>query len=320
VTNRRCPTSAQLRLGQYSRIAGFTLIELLVVVSIIGVLTALLLPAVQAARETARQAACRNNLKQIGVALHAYHAQHGEFPEGARLHTRSGRRSIGWHVLVLPQIEQSNLYAHIDPDADGGARRDASGMVVSSYFCPTSEPPTQIDTDVESANYVGVAGAGVTREDWPLEEKACGIVATDGVLYLRSKVSVTDIGDGSSHTLAVGERSLYNTDELWTLGAVWFKSSGSTTPTSVCVAAAKHVVWPINTLESRRVYYVGDFSGPPELRKVLNNELAFGSQHPGGAHFAFADGSVHFLDEATDLAVYRELATRLGEETSQWAP
>lgn len=300
--------------------AAFTLIELLVVITIIGVLTALLLPAVQAAREAARQTTCRNNLKQLGVALHAYHAQHGAFPEGARLHTRVGRKSIGWHVLLLPHLEQRSLYAEIGPDLDGGARRDPGHVVVPSFFCPTAEPPTEKSSDIESANYVGIAGAGVTRHDWPLEETVCGIAATDGVLYLQSKVSVADIGDGSSQTLALGERSIYNTDELWTLGAVWYKTGGSPTPTSVCVAAAKHVVWPINALEDHRVYYVRDFSGPPELRKALNNELGFGSLHPGGAHFAFADGSVHFLAEATDLTVYRELATRHGEEIATWAP
>jgi prepilin-type N-terminal cleavage/methylation domain-containing protein/prepilin-type processing-associated H-X9-DG protein len=299
---------------------GFTLIELLVVVAIIGVLTALLLPAVQAARESARQSSCRNNLKQIGVALQAYHAQHGEFPEGARMHARSGQQSIGWHVLVLPQMEQRNLYAEIEPDDEGGARLHATNELVPSYFCPTAEPPSSDKLDIENSNYVGVAGAGLTREDWPVEEIACGIVATDGVLHLRSKVSVADIGDGTSHTLAVGERSIYDTSEWWTVGALWYKSSGSQTPFSVCVAATKHVVWPINSLESRRVNYVRDTDAPAELRKVRKNELAFGSQHPGGAHFAFADGSVHFLDESTDLAVYRELATRQGEETSQWAP
>ena len=299
---------------------GFTLIELLVVVAIIGVLAGLLLPAVQAARESARKSTCRNNLKQIGIALQNYHAHRGKFPEGARMHARSGQKSIGWHVLVLPYMEQRPLYSKIAPDKEGGARVHAATEIVPTYFCPTAEQPSQQVTDAERANYVGVAGAGLTREDWPLEEIACGIAATDGVLYLRSKVSVKDISDGSSHTLAVGERTIYNTTELWTLGAVWYKTAGSPTPTSVCVAAAKHVVWPINALENRRIYYVRDSDAPLELRKVRNNELTFGSQHPGGAHFALADGSVHFLDEGLDLAVYRELATRQGEETSEWTP
>lgn len=309
-----------MRVGWRANGGGFTLIELLVVVGIIGVLTALLLPAVQAARESARQASCRNNLKQIGVALNAYHAQHREFPEGARFHTRYGRKSIGWHVLILPQMEQAPLYAEMAPDQDGGASGDGGQIVVPSYYCPTAVPPTTLGSDLESANYVGVAGAGTTREDWPLEETVCGIVATDGVLHLRSSVSAGDITDGLSNTLVVGERSLYNTDELWSLGAVWHRAAGTTTPRSVCVAAAKHVVWPINSMESRRVYYVNDPAAPLELRKVLNNELAFGSLHPGGAHFSFADGSVRLLGESTDLAIYRELATRDGEEATAAMP
>jgi prepilin-type processing-associated H-X9-DG protein len=131
---------------------------------------------------------------------------------------------------------------------------------------------------------------------------------------MQSKVSTADIGDGTSNTLAVGERSIFNTTELWSLGAVWYRTGGSQTPTSACVAAAKHVVWPINSLESRRVYYVRDFDAPEDLRQVRGNELAFGSRHPAGAHFSYADGSVHFLDEELDLTVYRALATRAGEE------
>jgi prepilin-type N-terminal cleavage/methylation domain-containing protein/prepilin-type processing-associated H-X9-DG protein len=313
-------TNADSSRAAVRRVDGFTLIELLVVVAIIGVLAGLLLPAVQAARESARKSTCRNNLKQIGLALQAYHAQRGKFPEGARMHARSGQKSIGWHVLVLPHIDQQQLYASIEPDHEGGARRHAATEIVPGYFCPTAEPPTPQDSDAERANYVGVAGAGLTRMDWPLEEQACGLAATDGVLYLQSQVSVTDIGDGSSHTLAVGERMIYNTSEQWTLGALWYKTGASPTPTSVCVAAAKHVVWPINALESRRVYYVRDLDAPPELRKVLNNDLAFGSQHPSGANFTMADGSVHFLDESLDLNIYRELATRNGEEANKWTP
>jgi prepilin-type N-terminal cleavage/methylation domain-containing protein/prepilin-type processing-associated H-X9-DG protein len=314
----RSPSAEHFRIARIR--SGFTLVELLVVVAIIGVLTALLLPAIQAARESARATTCRNNLKQLGVALQSYHAQHGRFPEGARMHKRSGQRSIGWHVLVLPHVEQDNLYREMEPDDEGGARLHAANELVSTYFCPSAEPPSADLLDLESANYVGIAGAGETREDWPLEEAACGIAATDGVLYLRRQVSTADVGDGTSNTLAVGERTVFDTTELWTLGAVWYRVGSSQTPSSVCIAATKHVVWPINALESRRVFYVRDTEAPLELRKVLKNELAFGSQHPGGAHFAYADASVHFLRDDLDLATYREMATRAGEEPSTGVP
>ncbi|MCA9237551.1 MAG: DUF1559 domain-containing protein [Planctomycetales bacterium] len=294
--------------------AAFTLIELLVVVAIIGVLVALLLPAVQAAREAARQTTCRNNLKQQGLALQAYHAAHKQFPTGARMHVSSGKKSIGWHVLILPYIEQRQVYDAISPDADGGALNFLGTQVIPTYICPTAAPPSGDDQDLESANYVGVAGAGISQEQWPLEEKKCGIVATDGLLYLRSDVSAGDVSDGMSQTLALGERTVYDKTEFWSEGAACYKPKGSPDPASACVAATKHVVWPINALESRRVYFVNDAAAPAALRKVLKNELAFGSQHPGGAHFAFADGSVHYLQDDLDLTVYRALATRQGGE------
>ena len=128
-----------------------------------GILVALLLPAVQAAREAARQTTCRNNLKQQGLALQSYHAQAREFPEGARKHARSGQKSIGWHVLILPHLEQPTLYEQIGPDDDGGARFHAENVVVTSYICPTAEPPSVSSSDQESANYVGVAGTGAER-------------------------------------------------------------------------------------------------------------------------------------------------------------
>jgi prepilin-type N-terminal cleavage/methylation domain-containing protein len=185
------------RVRNLGRFRAFTLIELLVVVTIIGVLTALLLPAVQAARESARQSVCRNNLKQMALALNSYHAQHREFPEGARMHKRSGSTSIGWHVLILPHMEQNALYQEIQPDPDGGARLFAANRAVSLFFCPSSEPPSENSDDLERASYVGVAGAGLTRDEWPVEELICGISATDGVLH----------GHAASPTLATVPRN-----------------------------------------------------------------------------------------------------------------
>jgi len=293
---------------------GLTLIELLVVVTLIAVLIGLLLPAVQAARETARQTVCSNHLRQIAVALHAHHAAHEHLPEGARLHVRQGAKSIGWHVELLPYLEQAPLYERIAPDADGGARLFAGNVTVPVYLCPSAEPPTADAADLESAHYVGVAGAGTTREDWPLEEVVCGVAATDGTLFLRSRVALEEIADGSSRTLAVGERSIFQVDEDWTLGAVWHRFGKAPRPDSACVAAAKHVVWPLNALERRRVASVRDFAAPAGLPKALSNELPFGSQHPAGGRFARADGSVAAIAEEIDLPTLRALATRAGGE------
>lgn len=299
---------------------GFTLVELLIVVTIIAILCGLLLPAVQAAREAARQTACGNNLRQIAIALQAYHADQRRFPEGARLHDRQESKSVGWHVLILPYAEQKRLYERIAPDKAGGARVFAGNEVVPEYVCPSAPPPSVDAGDLETANYVGVAGAGLTSEDWPLEETICGLAATDGVLFLRSEIRVGDVSDGSSHTLAVGERSIFQLDDDWTLGAVWYRFGVAKRPDSVCITSAKHVVWPINSLESRQVFSVRDFSAPIDLRKALYNSLPFGSEHPGGARFAYVDGSVRFVRETADLNVLRSLATRAGDETASAEP
>jgi prepilin-type processing-associated H-X9-DG protein len=217
-------------------------------------------------------------------------------------------------VEALPYLEQQPLYEQIAPDADGGARSFASNVVVPVYVCPSATPPTADVNDLESANYVGVSGAGTTREDWPLEEVICGISATDGVLPLRQEIALKEIVDGTSQTLAIGERSIFQLDEDWTLGAVWHRFGAAPRPDSACIASSKYVVWPINALESRRVYSVRDFTAPQGAPKALSNALPFGSAHPSGCYFAYADGSVHMLGEDADLNVLRALATRAGGE------
>lgn len=293
---------------------GFTLVELLVVVTIIGVLIGLLLPAVQSAREAARRTVCQNNAKQLVLGLLAYHGQRGHFPPGARMHRRKGSESIGWHVLILPHIEQTALFETIDPDDDGGARIHMGNQVVDVFFCPSADPPTNDPTDVESANYVGVAGVRTSQYDWELERDVCGNVFTDGVLHLESRTTVGDITDGSSQTLIVGERSYFNVNEDWPLGGVWYDFTGSREPSMFCIGSTKHVVWPINTTERRQAFYARDHKAPEDLQLILNNDLAFGSRHPGGAHFALADGSVRFFAEDFDVNALRDMGTRNGAE------
>jgi len=134
------------------------------------------------------------------------------------------------------------------------------------------------------------------------------------VLTVESETRVTDIRDGASHTLAIGERLFINASEDWTLGAIWYDFTGDRLPTMMCVASTKQVVWPINTIERRLASWVGNFSEPIERRLILNNDLSFGSRHPSGAYFGLADGSVRFLEESINLNVFRDLASRDGEE------
>ncbi|MEQ8211641.1 MAG: DUF1559 domain-containing protein [Lacipirellulaceae bacterium] len=298
----------------------FTLVELLVVVAIISLLIGLLLPAVQAAREASRRSKCQNNLKQQALALNSYHAQSQHFPAGARQHEREGSISISWHVAVLPMLEQTDLYDRIDPQPDGGAAFFARTVIPEVFICPSGNERSFGSLTVQPSNYAGVAGSGESRVEWTLDERINGHVFTDGTLYLGSEVTTGDITDGTSNTLALGERNAYNAAEDWTYGGTWHAKGASPTPTRIQVGAAKHMVWPINTVENRRAFYIRDFSVPAEDRLVLNNDLPFGSNHPGGASFALADGSVHFFSEDTDLSTLKRMASRADGELTSWEP
>ena len=308
---------SQSRCSRGNRRAGFTLTELLVVVTIISILMGLLLPAVQSARGAGRRTTCINKLKQQALALANYHAQQKHFPAGARMHEVSERESIGWQVLVLPMLEQAALYDEITPLPNGGAALSGRNRIPDVFICPSATPPTDDATDLESANYVGVSGSGTSRVKWLLDERINGPVYTDGVLHWASQVDFSSISDGSSRTLLIGERSFIKIHDGWTYGGTWFDRNHSGEPTSIRIGAVKHVVWPINTLENRRAFYVHDFDASPP-REVLHNEISFGSLHPGGASFACADGSVHFLNEELDLSILRDLASRNGGESNRW--
>ena len=285
----------------------FTLVELLVVITIIGILIALLLPAVQAAREAARRLQCSNNLKQIGLALHNYHTAHKSFPCGAGMAPYSegmsqGYCSIGWHVDILPYIEQQSLY-------EGGP-----AVALPVYVCPSAgEVVADLGDPRPGTSYFGVTGAGKNGRFKDLEDSHCGDYYTDGVFYPLSSTRVADIRDGTSNTLAVGERTYVI--RSWKSGTLW-----ETNPdTKVCVYSAKNVRWPINISLDEVGYYAFDSNAPSGAPKtLLFNDVMYGSRHPGGAQFAFADGSVHFLPETIDLTVYQDLATIDGGEVNRW--
>lgn len=267
--------------------AGFTLVELLVVIAIIGILIALLLPAVQAAREASRRTSCRNNLKQLGLALHHYHDTYKSFPMGTNIHRSSSCYGLSWHVYLLPFVEEQDIYAQINPEAgpcgEGGV---PNSIGVPIFRCPSSELAQG------KTNYAGTAGARKLKD----QHSSCGDYATDGVLYPLSQTRIKHVVDGTSHTLLVGER-IYGVD-YWMYGASFRKVREEE---QTCMKAVKNVVYPLNT----------------DQRVDRENDFFFGSEHSGGAQFTYADGHVGFINETINFTVYQDLSTKSGGEVME---
>jgi prepilin-type N-terminal cleavage/methylation domain-containing protein/prepilin-type processing-associated H-X9-DG protein len=319
---RRAPRDQVLagrrRFGRPAPRSGFTLVELLVVIAIVGILLGLLLPAVQAAREASRRSRCANNLKQIGLALQNYHSTYKRFPPLSPLLASAMKDSISWRVIVLNEIEEGNLYNQIKPLSTGGATDwTAREQIVEPYLCPSAPRPTD---DYKLSHYAGVTGAGLKRQK--LAPKDCGDLYTDGVFVPDGKrlnlplapTKIEKITDGTSKTMAVGERTYIFWD--WMRGAFW----NGLPPNQICTEAAKNVAYPINSDVRVIGYYVADPNAPPTGPfTLLLNDLFFGSYHPGGAQFCFADGSVHMLNSDINFSTYQALATIAGGDTTDWS-
>jgi prepilin-type processing-associated H-X9-DG protein/prepilin-type N-terminal cleavage/methylation domain-containing protein len=299
---------------------GFTLIELLVIIAIIGVLIALLLPAVQKVREAANRIKCGSNLKQLGIALHHYHDVHNRFPMASTSFTDPllppNDERPGLFVFLLPYVEQDVLYRSAELNADTGtpANMNVGNHRPAPYKCPSDvddtvafgwpgEPP---------GSYYGVMGAGKNGNLVALENQHCGNYNTDGMFYPESQRRFADITDGASNTLALGER--YYQKRGWIRGH-WYLGT-ATSPNTECVYSAKNVRWPINARPEVYGYYVDDPSGTPNT--LLFNDFYFNSRHPGGVNFLFADGSIHFLHDSISLTVFQDLATVNGGEVVHW--
>jgi len=289
-----------IRVSKDRKRRGFTLIELLVVIAIIGVLIALLLPAVQAAREAARRAQCTNNLKQLGLAAQNYLGAVGSLPMGMSLQRSSANPGAGlWtnasaFVPLTQYFEQGSLYNSWNQDVnvfdDQNTTVNATGNSV--LWCPSDsgvERRQIIDyvlidfTPLYPMNYTSYAGSGGTWFTSQFGSRA-QLDNMNGVLYSQSSVKMADILDGTSNTMAFGERGhtimAPGDRPLWH----WWTSGnyGDTVFTTF---------WPINP--TRKIQNLGGVSANVYIESAS-------SLHPGGANFAFMDGSVRFLKDTID--------------------
>jgi prepilin-type N-terminal cleavage/methylation domain-containing protein/prepilin-type processing-associated H-X9-DG protein len=267
-----------------TRRPGFTLIELLVVIAIIGVLIALLLPAVQMAREAARRIQCTNNLKQIGIALHAYHDSHNCFPSGGWIalfgQPATQNMNTGWSVSVLPWLEQRALFDAMNLSVvyDHDANSTATRTVLSVYLCP-SEPRKSMWNrypgdrfDHGDSDYGGMYG------ERGLSSPTANNNPPRGAMIFNQPIPLSMITDGASQTIQIGEHPE-------AINAMW---------------ASGHNLF--------------DQAFPINARPAVEFGEELTSAHPGGVHTLFADGSVHLLRDQTDRKVLAALCTRDGGE------
>lgn len=303
------------RRTRFSRTA-LSLVELLVVVAIVSMLLAVVLPAVQAAREASRRAECATHLQQQMLAAINYESRHRRLPPGSREHQRQNQEGVSWRVLVLPFLEGGATYDSLAPADDGGYTGNKTIIPPAIYRCPSVDRPPPDGVSMSPADYEGVAGAGASEQGRrDLEDARCGDMYIDGVFYPESHIRITEIADGTSHTLAIGERAYWL--HPWVDGAIWVKSPKK----EFCMRSSRNIRWPLAADHDRFGYYVFDPEAPAGAEKtMLLNDLEFNSSHFRVVPFALADGSVHMVDKEIDLTILRELATRDGHEINRWEP
>ncbi len=317
--------------------AGFTLVELLVVIAIIGVLIALLLPAVQQAREAARRMSCSNNMKQAGVALHNYHDTFLAFPLGSRIGVSSSFGPSFWGGL-LPFLEQGALYdqmnfsvAHCGWSANSGVLigDSPSALVCPSFPGDASDIPFNSSWD-SASTYIGISGAIINNANYTESRTVTGFdccshsggynngtAAAGGMLVSNKSIRFRDATDGTSNTLVISE-----------LGGRMYTANSSSYanipgPNVLMAGAGTYHGWLMGTSgggtpTGLRAFNLTTIRYAPNTRNFdldginanygPNNPLL--SEHPGGVMGVFADGHVEFITETIDLDILKYQATR----------
>jgi prepilin-type N-terminal cleavage/methylation domain-containing protein/prepilin-type processing-associated H-X9-DG protein len=312
----------------------FTLVELLVVIAIIGVLIALLLPAIHAARESARRASCINNMRQLGLASHHYHDVNKKFPTGARLPIDVAgvpTDGVNMWVELLLYFEQDNLHRWWDYNDNrnnvAGGTNAVQAQVIEIMLCPSDPLPERVveNTAANAAlspswawGFYGMSSYGASagkRSVNPGPPPDFPGITRDGIFFLDSSVRLTHVTDGSSHTLLFGERFHHDPEfELRQPDVLPGKSP-------LAEVGKWGVVAGVGTMAHVTLHTAAkiNYQAPAAADSLAMSDrvCAFGSGHPGGANFAFADGSARFVAEDLPLEQLQALGTRAGEEVAE---
>ncbi len=311
--------------------AGFTLVELLVVIAIIGILVSLLLPAVQAARESARRTQCSNNLKQLGLAAHNFHDTYGKLPSSVRPAGLTTLPRIAGLTFLLPYIEGQTLYDQYDQSQNwhAAANKPVVSMQVATFLCPSTPNPLRLDGLPEANPWKNdVAAVTDYSPTISVDQRllTAGLVdkAGEGVLVKNGQPRLADVLDGLSNTILYAESAgrpyLYRGRERvgdlpgmrvnaggWSRPASDFSVDGSSYDGATLPGPC--------ALNCTNGEDVGGSAFPVPYYGTEGTGEAY-AFHPGGANFALADGSVRFIAQTISIREFARLVTRAGSEPS----